>query len=106
MRQVGRYDKALKKVVWSSYDDTPPESLSPNVIEDSMDPVCMVGLPPPKTDQLPNGKSTKVYDQMVDSKSRRRELLRAHGMVEMGNDAPDVVKMVREKRQHERETRT
>lgn len=102
MRSVGRYDHGLKKVVWSEYDGTPPESKSANVIDDSMDPVAMVGLPIAESEQLPSGETLSVRDVVVDSKSARRQLLRSHGMIEMGNDTPDVVRRIREKRQHER----
>ncbi len=105
MREIGRYDRKLKKVVWSRYDKPPPENKSAYVIDDSMDPVTMVGLPMEGSEQLPNGKTLSVQDMVVDSKSARRQLLRDYGMVEMGNDTPDVVRRVREKRQHDRETR-
>ena len=104
MRYIGKYDPEIGRVVWGEYDTRPSDNKAPYVIEDTMEPVEMVGLPP-KYETRPDGSVWRMSDPVVDSKSRRKELLRAHGMIEMGNDVPDLIRRERERRQHERETR-
>jgi hypothetical protein len=64
--------------------------------QDSFDqPITMTGLPP--LEQSEDG----VRDVVVDSRTQRKQLLKEHGMIEMGNEAPPIIQKTRERRAEE-----
>ena len=90
------YCPVLKKVVPISHRKSTPPNPKPartvQIIQDSMDPVEMIGLPA-KLDE-----SGRPVDTWVDSKSRRRQLLKEHNMIELGNETPEFIRRRREER--------
>jgi hypothetical protein len=101
MGQVYVYCKVQKKVVpWGQQVEPPVRARPKNTVyiqQDSFDqPITMVGLPPSM-----DGDGVHK-DVIVDSRSKRRQLLKEHNMIEMGNDAPKLIRETRERRAEEK----
>lgn len=83
-RLIGKYDPTLKKVVWKDEDDWAAESIlhgeGPAVWDDiEYEGIGFPGAP------------------RVTSRSMHRELLKRHGMIEVGNEQPARLREHREK---------
>lgn len=92
-RSIGRYNKELGKVVWTEFDDTPPESVTPAV--EGIKEIRAVGLP-----GNPVFTSRKSYEKAI----------RDSGHVIVGNEkcsrAPTHQDLVsRDPKKHTRRTR-
>lgn len=82
-RQIGRYDRELRKVVWVDEEDFRPTHAHDSAAIWAPIEFRAVGLP---------------GAPVVTSRNEYRKLLKQHGLIEMGNEAPKIVRETHERR--------